>query len=146
METWRLMWSCMDGCNTMNAVLLTNVVLASCWINLKNYPAILLFFVWKGQRFSLFDTPMTFVLHFFQRSRVSFPLWIMLRKSHYFLHLHGLFGRWKISHTACEDHFNQWIKYRTNLCKKYCRGRISIWSLFCSSTDHDLLNLDKNAG
>jgi hypothetical protein len=135
----------MDWCNTMNVVLLTNVVLASCWINLKNYPAILLFCM---KRAKIFPFPLLWLLFFTFFRGVESPflceLWC---ESHIlFYTCTGSFGRWKISHTVCEDHFNQWIKYRTNLCKKYCRGRISIWSLFCSSTDHDLLNLDKNAG
>jgi hypothetical protein len=137
----------MDWCNTMNVVLLTNVVLASCWINLKNYPAILLFCM---KRAKIFPFPLLWLLFFtFFRGESSLhssgELWWASHILFYSTCM-GSFGRWKISHTVCEDHFHQWIKYRTNLCKKYCRGRISIWSLFCSSTDHDLLNLDKNAG
>jgi hypothetical protein len=104
----------------------------------------------KGKESKIFPFPLLWLLFFtFFRGESSLlssgELWWASHILFYSTCM-GSFGRWKISHTVCEDHFHQWIKYRTNLCKKYCRGRISIWSLFCSSTDHDLLNLDKNAG
>jgi ABC-type sugar transport system permease subunit len=79
------------------------------------YPAVYCF-VWKGQDFSLFHSNDSWLsLSLYQQCSSSFLSFVNCKKVTFFFDSCITFLLpWKISHTACEDHFTRWIKNRTS--------------------------------
>jgi len=91
------------------------------WTNFKNYiSSSYTVLCEKGKTFP-FSTPMTLgSLSLYQQCSSSFLSFVNCKKVTFFFDSCITFLLpWKISHTACEDHFNRWIKNRTSCVRNH---------------------------